>query len=721
MKITLAYNLRTEFTEEQAELLTQQDVDRIYNALVEIKHDVTPVEVSGKPNEIVERLIESSPDLIFNVAEGTVGSSREAFYPALYEQLGIPFTGGNASLLHMNLDKHLAKIVVSERGIKVPRGILINKPIKKLNSNLSYPLMIKPNSEGSSKGITQKSVVENSEEAVELINSSLKQYPLGMLVEEFISGKEISVPFIEAFPGKILECVEHTFDLDKLDYKYNIYDYDMKQGDESSKHVNVLCPANVSENENKIIRSFARKVFTIMQCPDFGRVDLRFDDKGVPYFIELNPLPSLHPNASLMTAARKHGLTFSEMIRLVVKSAAKRYNIPLKVPRAIKITPTGEQASPRPTARELGIKVGRFQTGINNAITDVKGVKVGHYTNVQNDVKIPGVAGTTSIRTGITAIKPSDGDIFTKRLVAGGYILNGIGEMSGLTQILEWGWIETPILLTNSHSIGKVHSGVISFMQKKYPDLGTKTDVILPVVGETDDSFLNDVRVGVNSSQDAIKALNSVKSGFVEQGSVGAGTGMMTCDFAGGIGTSSRIINFDEKHFTLGVLVLSNFGKMRNLTIDGSVIGRKLDSMFSNDIRRRKNYGSIVVVVATDAPFTSKQLTRIAKRAALGLGRAGSYAASSSGEIVIAFSTANRLMRTSEKPSKYLNLKFISDVYIDPFYEAVIEATEEAIINAIFCSNGMSGRENKYAPAIPQEAALNLIFPERNLDVSNTK
>ncbi|MGD9581818.1 MAG: P1 family peptidase [Vampirovibrionia bacterium] len=710
MKITLAYNLRTELTEEQAELLTQEDVDRIYNALVELKHEVTPVEVSGKPNDIVEKLVDSSPDLIFNVAEGTVGSSREAFYPALYEQLGIPFTGGNASLLHMNLDKHLAKIVVSERGIKVPKGILITKPIKKLNSNLIFPLMIKPNSEGSSKGITQKSVVKDHDEAVNLINESLKQYPLGMLVEEFISGKEISVPFIEAFPGRILECVEHTFDLDKLGYEFNIYDYSMKQGAESSKHVGVLCPASINEKELKTIRPFARKVFTIMQCPDFGRVDLRLNEKGVPYFIELNPLPSLHPVASLMTASKKHGLSYTDTIRLIIKSAARRYNLPLKAPKVLKSTPVNEKTSPRSTARELGIRIGRFQTGINNAITDVKGVKVGHYTNIQDNVKPPGVIGETSIRTGVTAILPAGGDIFTKRLVAGGYILNGIGEMAGLTQVLEWGWLETPILLTNSHSIGKVHSGVISYMYKKYPELGTKTDVILPVVGETDDSFLNDVRVGVNTTQDAIKALYSARTGIVEQGSVGAGTGMITCDFAGGIGTSSRIVNFDEKYYTVGVLVLSNFGKMRNLTIDGSVVGRKLDQVHTKDDRRRRSYGSIVVVVATDAPFTSKQLCRISKRAALGVGRVGSYAASSSGEIVIAFSTANRLLRTSEKPNKYLNLKFISDAYIDPFYESVIEATEESILNAIFCSSGMSGRENQYAPAIPHDQVLENLY-----------
>ncbi|MEW5820061.1 MAG: P1 family peptidase [Cyanobacteriota bacterium] len=719
MKITLAYNLRTENTEEQAELLTQEDVDRIHNALLELKHQITLVEVSGKPDEVVERLAGSTPDLIFNVAEGTVGSSREAFYPALYEQLGIPFTGGNAALLHMNLDKHLAKIVVAERGIKVPKGILVTKQVKKFKTDLNFPLMIKPNSEGSSKGITQKSIVETAEEAVETINDLLIKFPLGLIVEEFINGKEISVPFIESYPGKLLESVEHTFDLEKLNLKYNVYDYFMKQGGESSKYVYVHCPPSLNEKDNKKIKTFARKVFSIMQCPDFGRVDLRLSNDGTAYFIELNPLPSLHPNASLMTAARKHGLSYTEVIRLIIRSAAKRYNLAIRKPKIIQISETEDKYKQRPTIRELGVRIGRFQPGINNAITDVKGIKVGHFTNIKNNVKIPGIQGTSSIRTGVTAILPSGGDIFTKRLVAGGYVLNGIGEMAGLTQVLEWGWLETPILLTNSHSIGKVHSGVISYMYDKYPSLGTKTDVILPVVGETDDSFLNDVRIGTNSSQEAIKAITSAKIGPIKQGSVGAGTGMVTCDFAGGIGTSSRIINFDEKYFTIGVLVLSNFGKMRNLTIDGAVVGRELDSSFAIDSRRRKNYGSIIVVIATDVPFTSNQLCRISKRSALGIGRIGSYAASTSGEIIIAFSTANRLLRTSEKPDKFLSLKFISDIYIDPFYEAVIEATEEAILNAIFCSNGMEGRENRYAPPVPQENVLELLSGRKILNVSN--
>ncbi len=196
-----------------------------------------------------------------------------------------------------------------------------------------------------------------------------------------------------------------------------------------------------------------------------------------------------------------------------------------------------------------------------------------------------------------------------------------------------------------------MHSGVIEYMSKRYPELGTETDVVLPVVGETDDSFLNDVRVGVNSANDAIKAIQSARDGAVQQGSVGAGTGMITFDFAGGIGSSSRTLTLEEGNFTVGVLVLSNFGQMRNLTVDGRVVGRDLDLLFSREARRGASYGSIIGVVATDLPLLSSQLSRIAKRAALGLGRAGSYAASSSGEIILAFSTANRMPRPSARAS----------------------------------------------------------------------
>ncbi|MGQ7871368.1 P1 family peptidase [Sunxiuqinia sp. sy24] len=716
MRITIAYNLRTDDTEATAELLTEADINRIYEAISSLQHTVTVVEVSGKPNAVIERLIESEPDLIFNLAEGTIGSSREAFYPGLYEQMGIPFTGGNASLLHLNLDKHLAKTVLSSYGINVPRGVLITDKERSLPDDLQYPLIIKPNSEGSSKGITQDSVVETRELALDRIGRLLGHYPAGLVVEEYIGGRELSIPFLESFPGKLLDIVEHTFDLNKIGGKYNIYDYDMKQGGEAAKSVSVICPAMMNVEEEKAVTKMAREVFDIMSCPDVGRVDIRLHTNGKPYFIELNPLPSLHPDASLMTAAKSRGLEFRDALRLIIRSAARRYGLALKPARQAK---KDDFAISRPNARELGIQIGRLRPGVHNAITDVKGVRVGHFTKFEDNVPILGGTETSSIRTGVTAIMPA-GQAYANRIAAGGFILNGVGEMAGLTQAIETGWLETPILLTNSHSVGRVHAGVINHMIKKHPQLGTETDVVLPIVGEADDSFLNDIRVGTCSAQDAVKAIESASSGPVKQGSIGAGTGMTSFDFAGGIGTSSRIVNLSaDEVFTVGVLVLSNFGKMRNLTIDGGVIGRKLDEEFDRAGRREVSEGSIIVVVATDIPLITSQLNRVAKRAALGLGRTGSHAASTSGEIIIAFSTGNRKPRVNSSKSSFIRLKCISDNHINIVYEAAIEATEEAVMNAIFCSNGMNGREKRWCPAIPHQRTIELLNKGKQIDESN--
>jgi D-alanine--D-alanine ligase len=718
MRITIAYNLRTDDSEATAELLSSDDIDRVYRAISSLQHTVTVVEVTGNPHQVIEQLVESEPDLIFNLAEGTIGSSREAFYPGLYEQMGIPFTGGNASLLHLNLDKHLAKTVLAARGIRVPKGILMTGKNRQIDEELRYPLIIKPNSEGSSKGITQKSVVESKKEADQRIGEMLSQYPEGLVVEEFITGRELSVPFIEGYPGKILDIVEHTFDLEKIGGRFNIYDYDMKQGGEAARAVQAICPARIDTYEERAVLQMAKQVFDIMTCPDLGRVDIRLHTDGTPYFIELNPLPSLHPDASLMTAAKERGLEFRDVMRLIIRSAARRYGMAIRPARKNKKN-RNPSLSPRSSVRDLGIQIGRMSPGLINAITDVKGVRVGHFTRIEDNVLIPGQTGTSSIRTGVTAIMPA-GQTYANRIAAGGFVLNGVGEMSGLTQVLETGWLETPIVLTNSHSVGRVHAGVIQHMSRKYPTMGTETDVILPVVGEADDSFLNDVRIGSCSAQDTIKAIEAASSGPVPQGSIGAGIGMTSFDFAGGIGTSSRTFDLPEgSGFTIGVLVLSNFGKMRNLTIDGAVVGRQLDTEFDYAARREASEGSIIVVVATDVPLISSQLNRIARRAALGLGRTGSYAASTSGEIIIAFSTGNRKPRPARSESSFINLKCISDNHINIAYEAVIEATEEAVLNAIFCSGGMNGRQQRWCPAIPQDRIIDLLNKGREIHESH--
>jgi len=713
MRITIAFNLRDNTEEASAELIAKEDIERIFHAISSLQHAVKLVEVSGKPNDVVENLLESEPDLIFNLAEGTIGSSREAFYPGLYEQMGIPFTGGNASLLHLNLDKHLTKTVLGSRGIRVPFGTLVTPKDHIIPGNLHYPLMIKPNSEGSSIGISQKSVVEDSRAAKKIINELLPEYPAGLVLEEFIQGRELSVPFIESYPGKILDIVEHTFDLEKTGGKFNIYDYSLKQGvNEDAVHVE--CPADISAGEEKAVLEMAGKVFEFMTCPDLGRVDIRLDQNGKPYFIELNPLPSLHPSASLMVAAKKRGLEFRDVIRLIIRSAARRYGLAVRSPRK-SMKGDFSIGTQRPTVRELGVAIGHLRPGIQNSITDIKGVRVGHFSRIDDNVQIPGHAEVTSIRTGITAILPA-GQTYMNRLVAGGFILNGVGEMAGLTQVLETGWLETPVLLTNSHSVGRVYSGVINHMLRKYPKLGTVTDVILPVVGEADDSFLNDVRIGYCSGQDTVKAIEAATDKTILQGSVGAGTGMTSFDFSGGVGTASRIIDMPEGGgFTVGVLVLSNFGKMHNLTVDGSVVGRQLDKEYDYLNRRDASEGSIIVVVGTDVPLISSQLNRLSRRAALGLGRSGSFAASTSGEIILAFSTGNRKPRTTSSTNKFITLKCISDSHINIVYEAVVEATEEAVLNAIFCSGGMNGRMERWCPPIPHDRVLEILKAGRKI------
>lgn len=693
MRITVTYNQRVDSSESQAELLSEEDVARLVGALEELGHEVARLEVSTSLPEIVDRLVESRPTLVFNVAEGLTGRAREAQYPAIFEQLGLPYTGGDASLLYVDLDKNLANKILLSRGVRVPRGVLITREQRSIPDEIDYPVIVKPNFEGSSKGITEDSICDSREQAEARALELLEEYPAGIDVEEFIAGRELTVPMLQTWPGRLIEVVEHVFpgEGDRA-----IFDFARKR---EGKNVEVICPAKLSHAERRDVLALADRALSVMRCPDVGRVDIRMDRRGVPYLIELNPLPSLHPEASLMVAGAAKGLEYRDVIGKIVESAARRYGI---VARSLSQVPRASAAKDRITCREAGRTIGRFPTGKHNAITDIEGVKVGHVTHWHDDVPSPDGHGTTRVRTGITAVVPDiHGDLFNNHLVAGGFVLNGTGDMSGLIQAMEWGWLETPILLTNTMSLGRVHSGIIQYMIDRYPDLGRKVDVIIPLVAETNDAFLNDVRVPINTAEDAIHAIECAEGGPVEQGSVGGGTGMITFDFAGGIGTSSRVVKGPFGTYKVGVLVQSNFGKMRNLTIDGQVIGRELDSEYPTEGRRRKNYGSIITVVATDAPLLNPQLNRLSRRAALGLGRTGSFAASTSGEIVFAFSTGNAWARAAKERASHLSLTFVPDEQINPLYEATVEATEEAVINAICCSKGVEGQHGRVAPAFP--------------------
>jgi len=364
----------------------------------------------------------------------------------------------------------------------------------------------------------------------------------------------------------------------------------------------------------------------------------------------------------------------------------------------------------RKRLRELGIQLGRFPTGPANAITDVKGVKVGHTTLIGGEGMLQ--PGKGPIRTGVTAIVPSK-DVFMNRMFGGEFVLNGAGELSGLTQVQEWGLLETPILLTNTMSVGKVSDATVKWMTRHFPGIGDRYDVVIPVVGECDDSFLHDAIGRHIRSEHVYQAIERASSGPVPEGSVGAGTGMVTCDFKAGIGTSSRRVPnavggaAAASDYTLGVLVLSNFGVRNNLRIDGVPVGELLETEYETYKRRTYSYGSIIVVIATDAPMLSIQLSRVCKRAALGIGRCGSYAAHGSGEIVIGFSTANRVSR--ESTDRLHKLEILPDEALGAHYEAVIECTEEAIINSLCMAGEMTGQGGNTAPGLPLDKVLELM------------
>jgi len=372
----------------------------------------------------------------------------------------------------------------------------------------------------------------------------------------------------------------------------------------------------------------------------------------------------------------------------------------------------------RVRARELDLPLGRFRPGRFNAITDVEGVLVGHSTIVRGEPG-PLVVGHGPVRTGVTAIIPSDGNIFMERLAGGAFVLNGAGEVSGLTQVVEWGLLETPILLTNTMSVGAVSDAVARSMVERYPGIGSEHDVIIPVVGECDDSYLNDISGRHVKEEHVREALANAKTGPLAEGCVGAGTGMITCDFKAGIGTSSRKLPQVFGGFTLGVLVMSNFGKMHNLRVAGMPVGEVLAEKLRDMPRRHLSYGSIIAVVATDAPLLPHQIHRLCKRVSLGIGRVGSYAAHGSGEIIVGFSTANVIPRRTRK--MVYKMKILLDQRLDPLYESVMEATEEAILNSMCMATPTAGVNGHVVPALPLDEVRRFVDATRPIFASVKK
>lgn len=363
-----------------------------------------------------------------------------------------------------------------------------------------------------------------------------------------------------------------------------------------------------------------------------------------------------------------------------------------------------EEGKKRLRLRDLGLFIGEYPTGKYNAITDVPGVTVGQTTLIEGSGRRK--PGNGPVRTGVTVILPNE-DIYNKKLVSGGFILSGAGEVAGFTQVSEWGIIETPIALTNTLSVGRVGDSIIKWMAQKYQEIRDYQEVIIPVVGECDDSFLNDA-VGLHvKPQHVFSALDSAVGGPVPEGAVGAGTGMICCDFKAGQGTSSRIVKLGDKSYTMGVLVVSNFGVMEHLRMDGYPVGRVLSKTHGSYNRRTNSYGSIIVVVGTDMPLTAIQINRICRRAALGIGRVGSYGAHGSGEIIIGFSTANIVPRKPSIPE--VSVQMIVDNFLDHAYRSVIEATEEAILNSLTMAVDMEGASQNKVPALDLKLLKSLL------------
>ncbi|MGB9977597.1 P1 family peptidase [Thermovenabulum sp.] len=364
----------------------------------------------------------------------------------------------------------------------------------------------------------------------------------------------------------------------------------------------------------------------------------------------------------------------------------------------------------RKRMRNYGIKIGSFPTGRRNAITDVKGVKVGHSTVIFGEGKLK--PGFGPARTGVTAILPHEGNIFKEKLPASCFVGNGFGKSVGLMQIRELGTIETPIILTNTLSVGIASDALIEYMLSINEDIGITTGTVNPVVMECNDGYLNDIRGRHIKKENVLEALNSASEEF-ETGSVGAGTGMVCHGFKGGIGTSSRQIEIDGNIFTIGALLLTNYGRMEDLTIKGKNVGMLLkqrlkDKEEKNGIFKDKDDGSCIIIIATDIPLDPLMLTRIAKRSLLGLARTGSFMGNGSGDIAVAFSTANRINHYGENFVKMNVLSPHSD-RIDVVFQATVEAVEEAVWDSLFTAEKVIGRDGHEVPVLPVDELLNLI------------
>lgn len=353
------------------------------------------------------------------------------------------------------------------------------------------------------------------------------------------------------------------------------------------------------------------------------------------------------------------------------------------------------QPAGRGRIRDFGIEPGVFKPGTYNAITDVPGVKVGQVSIIEGD----------NIRTGVTAIVPHDGNVFRKKCPAAIYVGNGFGKLAGVTQVRELGNIETPIVLTNTLSVAQGIEGVLSYTLSQIGNESVRS--VNAVVGETNDSFLNDIRGRHVKADDVVKAIMSAKGGPVEEGCVGAGVGTVCFGWKGGIGTSSRVLPKDLGGYTVGVLVQTNYGGI--LEIDGVPVGQRLGQYSFKSSVENPDYlmnpdGSCMMVIFTDAPLDARNLERMAKRAMMGIAKTGGIASNGSGDYVIAVSVNPENLIDESTERYYPTLLHNDDM--SPLFEATIEATAEALWNSLFMATDTKGRDGNFVPALPIESVL---------------
>ena len=357
----------------------------------------------------------------------------------------------------------------------------------------------------------------------------------------------------------------------------------------------------------------------------------------------------------------------------------------------------------RGRARNFGIVTGILKTGLNNAITDVNGVSVGHSTLIKGD----------SVRTGVTAIIPHHGNLFQEKVPAAIYVGNGFGKSMGLSQIKELGNIETPILLTNTLNTPLVANALLDFMLGLPGNENVRS--VNATVGETNDGGLNDIRGRHVKTEDVLDALRNAKSGNVEEGNVGAGTGTEALGFKGGIGTSSRVLPKSKGGYTVGVLVQSNFGGV--LQINGAPVGRELNNFYLMD--KSKPYkadGSCMIIIATDAPLSDRNLERLAKRSYIAFGNVGAFSSNGSGDYSIAFSTYPKNRIFHQAKSSIRNIDDLNNDEMSPLFMAVWEATEEALLNSLFMAQDLKGVKGREVKAIPIKKTLEILKKYKALE-----